>query len=37
VTPADMIIKALGDLSQALKGRRNLKGIEQIKALTKID
>jgi hypothetical protein len=37
VTPADTIIKALGDLTQALKGRRNLKGIEQIKALSKID
>ncbi len=37
VTPANTIIKALGDLTQALKGRRNLKGIEQIKALTKID
>jgi hypothetical protein len=37
VTPADTIIKALGDLTVALKGRRNLKGIEQIKALTKID
>ncbi len=37
MTPADTIIKALGDLTQALKGRRNLKGIEQIKALTKID
>ena len=37
VTPVDTIIKALGDLTQALKGRRNMKGIEQIKALTKID
>jgi hypothetical protein len=37
VTPADTIIKALGDLSQALKGRRKMKGIEQIEALTKID
>ncbi len=34
-TPVDTIIKALGDLTQALKGRRNMKGIEQIKALTK--
>jgi hypothetical protein len=32
-----MITKALGDLTQALKGRRNMKGIEQIEALTKID
>jgi hypothetical protein len=37
VTPADLIVKALGDLTQALKGRRNMKGIEQIEALTKID
>jgi hypothetical protein len=32
VTPMDTIIKALGDLTQALKGRRNMKGIEQIEA-----
>jgi hypothetical protein len=37
VTPKDLIVKALGDLFQALKGRRNMKGIEQIEALTKID
>ncbi len=37
MTPADTIIKALGDLTQALKGRRNMKGIEKIEALTKID
>ena len=37
MTPADLIVKALGDLTKALKGRRNMKGIEQIKALTKID
>jgi hypothetical protein len=37
VTPVDTINKALGDLTQALKGRRHMKGIEQIKALTKID
>ncbi len=37
MTPADTIIKALGDLTQAFKGRRNMKGIEHIKALTKID
>jgi hypothetical protein len=37
VTPVDTIIKALGDLTQALKGGRNMKGIEQIKALAKID
>jgi hypothetical protein len=37
VTPADLIVKAFGDLTQALKRRRNMKGIEQIKALTKID
>jgi hypothetical protein len=37
VTPADSIVKALIDLTQALKGRRNMKGIKQIKALTKIN
>ena len=37
MTPVDTIIKALGDLTQALKGRRNMKGIEKIEALTKID
>jgi hypothetical protein len=37
VTPADLIVKALGDLTQAFKGRRNMKGIEQITALTKTD
>ncbi len=37
MTQAEIIIKALGDLTQALKGRRNLKGIEQIEALTKIN
>jgi hypothetical protein len=37
VYPVDLIVKALGDLTQSLKGRRNMKGIEQIKALTKID
>jgi hypothetical protein len=33
----DLIVKALGDLTQALKGRRNMKGIKHIEALTKID
>ncbi len=37
MTPADLIVKALGDLTQALKGRTNMKGIVQIKALPKID
>ncbi len=37
MTPADLIVKALRDLAQALKRRRNMKGFEQIKALTKID
>ncbi len=37
MTPADTIIKALGDLTQALKRRRNMKGIEQVEALTKIN
>jgi hypothetical protein len=33
ITPADMIIKALTDLMQALKGKTNLKGLDQIKSL----
>ncbi len=37
MTPADTIIKALRDLTQALKEGTNMKGIEQIEALTKID
>jgi hypothetical protein len=37
VTPADTIVKALDDLTHALKGRRNVKGEAQIEALEKID
>ena len=37
MTPADVITKALNDLTQALKGKRNHKGLEQIEALTKLD
>ena len=37
VTPADTIVKALDDLTNALKGRRNVKGEAQIEALEKID
>ncbi len=37
LTPEDTIVKALHDLTQALKLRRNMKGNEQTKALQKID
>ena len=37
VTPADTIVKALDDLTHALKGRRNVKGETQMEALEKID
>ncbi len=37
MTPADTITKALNDLTQALKGKSNAKGLEQIKALKKLD
>ncbi len=35
--PADTIVKAIDNLTHALKGRRNQKGIAQIEALEKID
>jgi hypothetical protein len=35
--PADMITKALNDLTQALKGKSNQQGIDQIEALTKLN
>ncbi len=35
--PADTIVKAIDDLTHALKGRRNQKGIAKIEALEKID
>ena len=37
LTPADVITKALNDLTQALKGKSNQKGIDQIEALTKLN
>ena len=37
VTPADTIVKALDDLTHALKGRRNVKGEVHMDALEKID
>ena len=37
LTMADIITKAIDDLTHALKGRRNTKGIKKIKALQKLD
>jgi len=37
LTPADVISKALKDLTQALKGKSNQQGLEQIEALKKLD
>jgi hypothetical protein len=37
LTPANTIIKALNDLTHALKGRKNVEGDAQIKALEKIN
>ncbi len=37
MTQADVISKALNDLTQALKGKGNQKGLEQIEALKKLD
>ena len=37
MTPADVITKALNDLTQALKGRNNQQGLDQIEALTKLN
>jgi hypothetical protein len=37
LTPEDTIVKALNDLTQALKERKNKKGTERIEALQKID
>ncbi len=37
LTPADIITKALNDLTQALKGKTNQQGIDQIEALTKLN
>jgi hypothetical protein len=37
MTPADIITKALNDLTQALKVKNNVKGLDQIKALKKLN
>ena len=37
LTPADTITKALNDLTQALKGKHNHKGLEQIDALKRLE
>ncbi len=37
MTQANVISKALIDLTQALKGKNNQKGLEQIEALKKLD
>jgi hypothetical protein len=36
LTLADIIIKVLNDPMQALKGKSNIKGLEQIEALKKL-
>jgi hypothetical protein len=37
VMPADVITKAINNLTQALKGKSNAKGLEQIEALQKLE
>jgi hypothetical protein len=37
IAPEDTIVKALNDLTQALKERRNKKGTEEIEVLQKMD
>jgi len=37
LTPADVITKELNDLTQALKGKTNQQGLDQIEALTKLN
>jgi hypothetical protein len=37
LTPADVITKALNDLTQALNGKTNQQGLDQIEALTKLN
>ncbi len=37
MTPADVITKAINNLTQALKGKSNAKGLEQIEALQKLE
>ncbi len=36
VTPANMIVKVLTDLTQALKGKTNLEGLDQIESLKRL-
>ena len=36
VTPADQIVKAINDLTCALKGKNNVQGLEQMEALQKL-
>ncbi len=37
LTMADIITKVINNITHALKGRRNTKGIKEIKALQKLD
>jgi hypothetical protein len=37
LTLTDVIIKALNDLTQALKRKNNMKGLEQIESLQKLE
>ena len=37
LTPAEVITKALNDLTRALKGKNNQQGISQMEALTKLN
>jgi hypothetical protein len=37
MTPANIITKALSNLTQALKRKNNVKGLDQIKALNTLD
>ena len=37
VTPADQIVKAINDLTCALKGKNNVEGLEQMEALQKLE
>ncbi len=37
VMPADVITKAINNITQALKGKSNAKGLEQIEALQKLE
>jgi hypothetical protein len=37
LTPMDRVIKAIGDLTNAIKGTRNVEGIKQIEAIKQLD